>query len=44
MTDKRKKEWKRTIGSMAGQEGVQDTKKFAEDRFNQIQKLYDFKK
>lgn len=44
MTDKKKGEWKTTIGSMAGQEGVKDTKKFAEDRFNQIQKLYDFKK
>lgn len=44
MSTKKQKEWKTTIGNMAGKSGVKDTEKFAQDRFDQIQKLYDFKK
>lgn len=44
MTDKKQNEWKATIGSMAGEAKVKDTEQFAEEKFNQIQKFYDFKK
>ena len=44
MTDRKQNEWKATIGSMAEKAKVKDTKQFAEEKFNQIQKFYDFKK
>lgn len=46
MTGENQDKWKATIANLAGKGGVkdEDKEKFAEEKFKQIQKLYEFKK
>lgn len=44
MTSKKRNEWKTRFGDMAGESGVKDKDKFAEQRLKEIDKFNDFKK
>lgn len=44
MTTKRRNEWTTRIGDMAGESGVKEKEKFAENRLKQIDKLHDYKR
>ncbi len=44
MTSKKRNEWKTRFGDMAGESGVKEKDKFAEQRLKEIDKFYDFKK